>query len=109
MAIRETRRNLRIVSASGESEVIAQELSGLGHKLTELEKRLTEVEKVNARLEVAALTTARALGEIAQHWDDVYEAMRRAEEPGVNEIWRERDSALNPPERKSHNRNRQPP
>ena len=97
------------MAASGESEVIAQELSSLGHKLTELEKRLTEVEKVNARLEVAALTTARALGEIAQHWDAVYEAMRRAEEPGVKEIRHERDSTLSPPERKSDNRNRQPP
>jgi hypothetical protein len=99
------------VSESTESELIAQELSGLGSKLTELEKRLTEVEKVNARLEVAALTTARALQEISQHWDAVYEAMRRVEEPGVNELRRERDSSRNPRERKSqrHNPKHQPP
>jgi hypothetical protein len=35
---------------------------------------------VNTRLEEAALTTARALGEIAGHWDAVYEAMRRRDE-----------------------------
>jgi hypothetical protein len=40
---------------------------------------LAEVERVNARLEDAALITARALGEISRHWDAVYEAMRRAE------------------------------
>ena len=61
-------------------EVIAQELSALGHKLDELDKRLAAVEKVNSRLEEAALTTARALGEISGHWDAVYEAMRRRDE-----------------------------
>ena len=61
-------------------EVIAQELSALGHKLDELDKRLAAVEKVNTRLEEAALTTARALGEISGHWDAVYEAMRRRDE-----------------------------
>jgi hypothetical protein len=98
------------VSESSESELIAQELSGLGSKLTELETRLTEVEKVNARLEVAALTTARALQEISKHWDAVYEAMRRAEEPGVNELRRERDSSRSPRKRKSqrHNPNQSP-
>jgi predicted nucleic acid-binding Zn-ribbon protein len=72
------------VSASDESELIAQELSGLGHqindlghKLNDLEKRLAAVEDVNARLEEAALTTARAMEEISSHWDAVYEAMRR--------------------------------
>jgi predicted nuclease with TOPRIM domain len=60
-----------------DSEVIAQELSALGHKLDDVESRLAAVEKVNARLEEAALTTARALGEISGHWDAVYEAMRR--------------------------------
>jgi hypothetical protein len=60
-----------------DSEVIAQELSVLGHKLDDVEGRLAAVEKVNARLEEAALTTARALGEISGHWDAVYEAMRR--------------------------------
>jgi hypothetical protein len=61
-------------------EVIAQELSALGHKLDDLDKRLAAVEKVNTRLEDAALTTARALGEISGHWDAVYEAMRRRDE-----------------------------
>ena len=60
--------------------MIAQELSALGHKLDDLDTRLAAVEKVNARLEEAALTTARALGEISGHWDAVYEAMRRKDE-----------------------------
>ena len=59
--------------------MIAQELSGLGEKVRGLEKRIAEVERVNARLEDAALITARALQEIAGHWDAVYEAMRRQE------------------------------
>jgi len=59
--------------------VIAQELSGLGEKVRDLEKRIAEVERVNARLEDAALITARALQEISGHWDAVYEAMRREE------------------------------
>ena len=63
-----------------DAEMIAQELSALGHKLDELEKRLASVEAVNTRLEEAALTTARALGEISGHWDAVYEAMRRKDE-----------------------------
>lgn len=61
-------------------EVVAQQLSALGHKLDDLDKRLAAVEKVNTRLEEAALTTARALGEISGHWDAVYEAMRRRDE-----------------------------
>jgi hypothetical protein len=63
-----------------DSEVIAQELSALGHKLDDLDTRLAAVEKVNARLEEVALTTARALAEISGHWDAVYEAMRRKDE-----------------------------
>lgn len=63
-----------------DAEVIAQELSALGHKLDELEKRVSAVEKVNRRLEEVALTTARALAEISGHWDAVYEAMRRKDE-----------------------------
>jgi hypothetical protein len=63
-----------------DAEMIAQELSALGHKLDDLEKRLAAVETVNTRLEEAALTTARALGEISGHWDAVYEAMRRKDE-----------------------------
>jgi uncharacterized coiled-coil protein SlyX len=69
------------VSIQGhDSEMIAQELSALGHRLDEIEKRLAAVEKVNTRLEEAALITARALGEISGHWDAVYEAMRRRDE-----------------------------
>jgi hypothetical protein len=63
-----------------DQEAIANELSGLGEKVGELEKRLAEVERVNARLEDAALITARAMDEISAHWDGVYEAMRRGEE-----------------------------
>jgi hypothetical protein len=60
-----------------DTEVIAQEISAIGQRLENVEKRLDAVEKVNARLEDAALTTARALAEISGHWDAVYEAMRR--------------------------------
>lgn len=60
-----------------DAELIAQELSSLAGKVAALEKRLAAVEKVNARLEQAALTTARSLQEISGHWDAVYEAMRR--------------------------------
>ena len=63
-----------------DNEVIAQELSGLGEKVRDLEKRIAEVERVNARLEDAALITARALQEISGHWNAVYEAMRRRDE-----------------------------
>jgi hypothetical protein len=63
-----------------DAETIAQELSVLGHKLDDLDKRLGAVEQVNSRLEDAALTTARALGEISGHWDAVYKAMRRKDE-----------------------------
>ena len=65
-------------------ELIAQELSGLAEKVSRLENRVTDllgrmadVEKIDARLEEAALTTSRALAEISGHWDAVYEAMRR--------------------------------
>jgi hypothetical protein len=64
---------------SSDSEQLAQELSGLNDRVAGLERRMADVEKVNARLEQAALTTARALEEISGHWDAVYEAMRRAE------------------------------
>jgi hypothetical protein len=62
-----------------DSELLAQQVSGLKEKVVGLEQRMAEVEKVNARLEQAALTTARALQEISVHWDAVYEAMRRPE------------------------------
>jgi hypothetical protein len=70
-------------------ELIAQELSGLSEKVSDLRERMSEVEKVNARLEQAALTTANALKQIAHHWDAVYEAMRRevgAEDPGASGV-----------------------
>jgi hypothetical protein len=67
-------------------ELIAQKLSDVSGKVSRLENRtadlltrMADVEKVNARLEEAALITARALGEISGHWDAVYEAMRRKE------------------------------
>ena len=65
---------------STESELLAQQVSGLNQKVADLEKRVAETETVNARLEQAALTTARALQEISGHWDAFYEAMRRTEE-----------------------------
>ena len=73
--------------ASSETEVLAQQVSGLNQKVADYERRIadheqriTEAERVNARLEQAALTTARALQEISGHWDAVYEAMRREEQ-----------------------------
>ena len=71
-------------------EVVAKELSNLGEKWRDLEERVAEVERVNARLEEAALTTARALGEVSRHWDTVYDAMRRADRID-EEITTERD------------------
>ena len=68
-----------IISSLEDLETIAQELSGLGQRVSDLEKRLKHVEQVNTGLEEAALTTARALQEISAHWDKVYEAMRRKE------------------------------
>ena len=61
-------------------ELIAQQVSSLAEKIDALTRRVNEVEQVNARLEAAALSTARALEEIAAHWDAVYEAMRRVED-----------------------------
>jgi hypothetical protein len=40
---------------------------------------VADAESVNARLEDAALTTARALGDVSRHWNAVYDAMRRAD------------------------------
>ena len=57
-------------------DIIAREINGYRTRFEVIEKRLDEIEKVNARLEEAALTTARALQEIAGHWDAVYEALR---------------------------------
>jgi uncharacterized coiled-coil protein SlyX len=72
------------MAASSESELIAQQLRALGARIEQVEKRLAEVDPVIARLEGAALTTARSMQEISQHWDAVYEAMRRSEQPGAD-------------------------
>ncbi len=61
-------------------DIIAREISGYHTRFEAIEKRLEEVERVNARLEEAALTTARALQEISGHWNAVYEAMRRKDQ-----------------------------
>jgi hypothetical protein len=61
-------------------DIIAREVSGYRTRFEAIEKRLEEVERVNARLEDAALTTARALQEISGHWNSVYEAMRRKDQ-----------------------------
>jgi hypothetical protein len=61
-------------------DIIAREINGYRTRFEAIERRLGEVEKMNARLEEAALTTARAMSEISAHWDAVYEAMRRRDE-----------------------------
>lgn len=61
-------------------DIIAREISGYRTRFEAIEKRLEEVEQVNAGLEDAALTTARALQEISGHWNAVYEAMRRKDQ-----------------------------
>jgi hypothetical protein len=80
------------MAASSESEVIAQEISALRGRVAALEARMGEIDQVVARLEGAALSTARALQEISRHWDAVYDAMRRPEEPDVGQLRGERDS-----------------
>jgi hypothetical protein len=67
-----------------QAEIIAQELSTIGGRVAALEARLGEIDKVTARLEGAALTTAKALQEVSHHWDAVYEAMRRADNSDVD-------------------------
>ncbi|MGZ4415499.1 MAG: hypothetical protein ACXVRZ_14160 [Gaiellaceae bacterium] len=67
--------------ARDEVEIVAQQVSTLSAKIEALERRLAELDMVIARMEVAALTTARSLQEISKHWDAVYEAMRRPEVP----------------------------
>jgi len=66
--------------------MVAQQVSGLGERVSRLEQRMLAVEKVNARLEAAALTTARVLTDISPHWDAVYEAMK----PGQDDLDTER-------------------
>ena len=61
-------------------DIIAREVSGYRTRFEAIEKRLEEVERVNAGLEDAALTTARALQEISGHWNAVYEALRRKDQ-----------------------------
>jgi prefoldin subunit 5 len=68
-----------MAARSAETEVLAQELEHIGHKIESLEARINEVEGVIPRLETAAETTARALEEVSAHWDAVYRAMRRRE------------------------------
>ena len=68
-----------MLDESSESELLARELDSVGSKILALEARVTEVETIIARLEAAALTTARGLEEVSSHWDAVYRAMRRAE------------------------------
>jgi hypothetical protein len=75
-----------------DSELIAEELTVIGRRVTTLENRLSDVlsrladaEKINARLESAALTTSKGLQEVSRHWDAVYEAMRRSETPDQSE------------------------
>ena len=80
------------MAASSESEVIAQELSALSGRVAAIEAHLGEIDKVIARLEGAALTTARAMQEISHHWDAVYDAMRRTEEPDTGQLREEPDA-----------------
>jgi uncharacterized coiled-coil protein SlyX len=79
------------MAARSESEVIAQQLSALSERVAAVEARLGEIDKVIARLEGAAITTARAMEEVSRHWDAVYEAMRREEEPDVGQLRSERE------------------
>jgi hypothetical protein len=72
-------------SRATDYEIIAREVRGYLARFDEIERRLAEVEKVNARLEAAALTTARALVEVSQHWDAVYEAMRRPQKGALTQ------------------------
>jgi hypothetical protein len=69
------------VESSVDYELVAQQVSDLLQKIAALEARVDATETVSARLEAAALTTARALQDVSRHWDAVYEAMRRVEEP----------------------------
>jgi hypothetical protein len=71
--------------SSNDSEVLAQQVSALNEKVADVERRMAEAERVNARLEQAALSTARAMEEISGHWDAVYEAMRRTQTTDASE------------------------
>jgi prefoldin subunit 5 len=67
------------MDSTSENEALAQELSSIADRVSEIENRLQDVQAVIERLESAASTTARALEEVSSHWDAVYRAMRRAE------------------------------
>jgi len=69
-----------------EFDIIAREVSGYRTRFEVIERRLGEIDKVIARLEAAALTTARALQEISRHWDALYEAMQRTEESEMGQL-----------------------
>jgi uncharacterized coiled-coil protein SlyX len=71
---------LDAVTQDSDLDIIAREMQDHRARLETIETRLHEVERVNARLEAAALTTARSMAEISRHWDALYEAMRRVEE-----------------------------
>ena len=90
------------MAASSESEVIAQQVSAISDRVSAVEARLAELDRVIVRLEGAALTTARALQEISHHWDNVYEAMRRVEEPDVGQFRGERNRAAGDSESRGH-------
>jgi uncharacterized coiled-coil protein SlyX len=79
------------MAASDEIEIVAEQVSDLGQRLSSVESRLAEIDKVIARLEGAAVTTARSLDEISTHWHAVYEAMRRVEQRDVGQLDAERD------------------
>lgn len=82
-----------IIQDMSEYEVLAEEMSRLAEMMRGYEERLAEVERVNARLEDAALSTARALSEVSRHWNAVYEAMRRVEQTDAGSSSVERDHA----------------
>ena len=90
------------MAASSESEVIAQQLSAVSDRVSGVEARLAEIDKVIVRLEGAAIATARAMEEISRHWDAVYEAMRRQEDPDVGQLGGERDRAAGDGDSRGH-------
>ena len=92
MAERSTERS-RLAGQVTEFDIIAREVSGYRTRFERVERRLAEIDKVIARLEAAALTTARALQEISRHWDALYEAMQREEESDMSQLGGERDSS----------------
>jgi hypothetical protein len=61
-------------------ELVAQQVSVLRGRVESMAARLDELASVIARLELAALTTARSLQKVSDQWDAVYEAMRRSDE-----------------------------